>query len=148
MMIVKIRDGTEKDLTRVLQLVQELAAYEKAADQVKADIVSYQRGFADGDFQTIVAEFQDQIMGMALYYLTWSTWRGRMLYLEDLVVTDQARGQGIGQQLLDAFLNKAKELECTMVKWQVLDWNEPAIAFYEKQGATIEKDWWNVKVIF
>ncbi len=147
-MNIKIRRGLKQDLVAVLVLVKELAAYEKAADQVKVDTIHYQEGFARGDFEIIVAESNGDIIGMALYYLTWSTWRGRMLYLEDLVVAQPFRGRGVGQELLDSFISRAKDLKCTMVKWQVLDWNTPAVKFYEKQGAVIEKDWWNVKIIF
>ncbi|MEL6275632.1 MAG: GNAT family N-acetyltransferase, partial [Bacteroidota bacterium] len=82
------------------------------------------------------------------YYMTYSTRKGRMLYLEDFVVRHSERGKGIGQQLFQVFLDEAHRRECRMVKWQVLDWNTPAIKFYELQGATIESNWYNGKIIF
>ena len=87
-----------------------------------------------------------QVAGMALYYLTFSTWKGRMLYLEDFVVRQQWRGNGLGQALFDAFLARARELDCRLVKWQVLDWNVDAIRFYERQQALIEREWYNGKL--
>jgi ribosomal protein S18 acetylase RimI-like enzyme len=83
---------------------------------------------------------------MALYYMTYSTWKGRMLYLEDFVVSAGFRRYGVGQRLFDAYLRRAKALECRLVKWQVLDWNEPAINFYRKNNAIIETEWWNGKI--
>ena len=85
---------------------------------------------------------------MTLYYMTYSTWKGKMLYLEDFVVKADQRNKGIGQLLFDAFIEVAKAKKCRMVKWQVLDWNEPAIRFYEKNNATIETEWWTAKIIF
>jgi len=85
---------------------------------------------------------------MALYYMTYSTWKGRMLYLEDFVVQEAFRKAGIGQQLFDGFLQEANNKGCKLVKWQVLDWNVPAIKFYEKNKAIIEKEWWNGKILF
>ena len=147
-MKTEIRKGQYNDLQSILSLVKELADFELSGDQVTATIHDYQKGFKDGSFETLVAINESGISGMALYYLTWSTWRGKMLYLEDLVVREKERRAGIGQRLFDTFIQRAKELECTMVKWQVLDWNEPAINFYNRNGATIEKEWWNVKLIF
>ena len=143
-----VREATIEDLSRVLDLVKELAAFEKAADQVKVGLDDYIKGFQRNDYAVLLAIQDSNIVGMALYYLTWSTWRGRMLYLEDLIVTNEHRRQGIGNLLLESFIQRAHELRCNMVKWQVLDWNAPAIKFYEEKGATIEKDWWNVKIIF
>ena len=80
--------------------------------------------------------------------MTFSTWKGRMMYLEDFVVNPEYRGQGIGQQLFDSFIAEAKAQDCNLVKWQVLDWNEPAVRFYERNKATIEKEWWNGKIVF
>jgi GNAT superfamily N-acetyltransferase len=95
-----------------------------------------------------VAELNDEILGMALYYMTFSTWRGSMLYLEDFYVSENYRSAGIGQLLFDAYINEAKERGCKMVKWEVLDWNTEAIKFYERNGAVIEKQWWKGKIIF
>jgi GNAT superfamily N-acetyltransferase len=142
-----IRTAVFNDLEAILSLVQELARYEKAPDEVWVNIADYRQGFIEGIFEAIVAELDGEIAGTCVYYLTWSTWKGRMLYLEDFVVSEFHRRCGIGQALFDAFINRARELDCTLVKWQVLDWNTPALNFYRKNGALIEKDWWNGKII-
>jgi GNAT superfamily N-acetyltransferase len=142
-----LRPATPADLPHVHALVGELAEYERARDEFVATLADYERDFAAGVFEVIVAEADDgTIAGMVLYYLTYSTWKGRMLYLEDFVVGQQFRRRGIGQQLFDAFLARARELDCRLVKWQVLDWNEPALRFYERNKAIIEKEWWNGKL--
>lgn len=141
-----IRRGLDTDLQAVYNLVKELAVYEKAAHAVTATLEDYIRDFSAGIFETLVAELDGQVIGMALYYMTYSTWKGRMLYLEDFVVLPEYRQLGAGQLLFDAYLNRARELECRLVKWQVLDWNEPALAFYRKNEAIIETDWWTGKI--
>ncbi len=143
-----IRDATEADLAQIYQLVIQLAAYEDGLDQVKTTLEDYRKAFAEGVFEALVATQDGLILGTTIYYLTWSTWRGRMLYLEDFVVHSDYRGRGIGHQLFDAYLAKARAMNCTMVKWQVLDWNSPALNFYAQYDAIIEKDWWNGKIIF
>ncbi len=140
-----IRKATIEDIPAVHQLVVELAIFEKEPQAVTASISDYEEQFARGLFEIIVAEIENEIVGMMLYYDTFSTWKGKMLYLEDFVVNDKYRSQGIGSKLYDAFIAEAKNRECTMVKWQVIDWNEGAVKFYERKGATIEKQWWNVK---
>ncbi len=145
---ILIREATKDDLSQVFQLVKELALYEKAPKEVTATLLDYEEAFADDIFQALVATHDDKVVGIAVFYMTWSTWKGRMLYLEDFVVRKQFRKFGIGQKLFDAFIDRARELKCSLVKWQVLDWNEPAIAFYEKNHATIEKEWWNGKIVF
>jgi GNAT superfamily N-acetyltransferase len=147
-MLIKIRKAQQSDLSSVLQLVKELAVYENAGDQVSATIDDYKNAFKENIFESQVAEINGRIVGMTLYYMTYSTWRGKMLYLEDFVVSEAYRSQGVGQMLFDAFLEEARIKKVAMVKWQVLDWNEPAIAFYEKNKAIIEKGWWNVKIFF
>ncbi len=144
---INIRQGQATDLPAVHRLVGELAEYEKALPEFVATLADYERNFADGVFEILVAESdQGQVVGMALYYLTYSTWKGRMLYLEDFVIDASFRQHGIGQRLFDAFLQRAQELGCRLTKWQVLDWNEPAIKFYEKNKAIIEREWWNGKI--
>ncbi len=143
---VHIRQGTATDLPAVHELVRELAIFERAEPEFVATLDDYHRDFTDGVFEVIVAERQGHIVGMALYYLTYSTWKGRMLYLEDFVVREAERRLGIGQQLFDAFIARARALDCRLAKWQVLDWNEPAIQFYQKNGAIIETDWHNGKL--
>ena len=147
-MSVQIRKATQDDIPAIHDLVRELAIYEKAEQEFIASQEEYRRDFADGVFQCQVAESDDQVVGMVLYYMTYSTWKGKMMYLEDFVVREAFRQKGIGQMLFDAFLAAAKKEGCRMVKWQVLDWNAPAIAFYEKNRAIIEKEWWNGKIFF
>ncbi|MEZ4949346.1 MAG: GNAT family N-acetyltransferase [Saprospiraceae bacterium] len=143
---ILIRQAEEKDLAAILDLVRDLAIYEKAEDQLTAILEDYKKNFKEGVFEAIVAEQEGKVVGMALYYLTWSTWRGRMLYLEDFVVKEHLRGAGFGNKLFDATVQRAKDLDCFLMKWQVLDWNTPAVKFYEKKEAIIEKEWWNGKI--
>ncbi|MEL6122682.1 MAG: GNAT family N-acetyltransferase [Bacteroidota bacterium] len=147
-MNITIRPVVSADLSDVYDLVRELAIYEKALDQLKMTATDYVQYHKEGVFEAIVAEANSKIVGTCIYYLTFSTWKGKMLYLEDFVVTPELRGKGIGEQLFKGFIDIAKSTGCTMVKWQVLDWNEPAIRFYKRHGATIEKEWWNGKIIF
>lgn len=128
------------------RLVGELAIYEKAEREFTASLQDYYRDFEKGVFHILVAEESEQVIGMALYYLAYSTWKGKMLYLEDFVVQEAQRRRGVGQMLFDALAEEAKQMGCRLLKWQVLDWNSPAIAFYEKQSATIEQGWWNGKI--
>ncbi len=144
--MIKIRDAKFGDLMSIRNLVVELAVFEKAPKAVTATLEDYQRLFRAKLFQCIVAEENDKIIGIALFYDTFSTWKGHMMYLEDLVVTEKYRNKGIGGQLFDAFLAKSKEKGAVLAKWQVLDWNENAIGFYDKKGAKVEKGWWNVKI--
>lgn len=146
--MIKIRKATKNDIPTIFSLVTQLAEFEKARHKVTVNEDYYFTEFSKGTFDAIVAEKEGEIVGMCLYYMTFSTWKGRMLYLEDFIVNEKYRTQGIGQKLYDSFLAEAKKLDATMVKWQVLDWNDPAVKFYEKNGATIEKEWWNCKIIF
>lgn len=141
-----VRKGNVADLKSIHALVGELAAYENEPEAFTATLDEYRRAFTEGDFECLVAENeQKEIIGMTIHYLTYSTWKGRMLYLEDFVVKEKWRKHGVGQQLFDALFVRAEELKCVLVKWQVLDWNEPAINFYKKNNATIETEWWNGK---
>jgi N-acetylglutamate synthase-like GNAT family acetyltransferase len=145
-MEVTIRKAQKSDIPQVHELVRELAIYEKAEKEFVAPLQLYYESLESGSIQCIVAECEAKVIGMALYYLSFSTWKGRMMYLEDFVVQSAFRSHGVGQQLFDAFLADAKSQDCTLVKWQVLDWNTPAIKFYEKNKAIIEKEWWNGKI--
>lgn len=145
-MEITIRKATLADVPAMHSLVRELAIYERAEDQFVATVEEYERDFAAGIYQTIVAEAESKVVGMALYYMAYSTWKGKMLYLEDFVVYEAYRRFGIGQLLFEAFLDAARQEGCRLVKWQVLDWNEPALRFYEKNEAIIEKEWWNGKI--
>lgn len=143
-----IRKATSSDLSGIYQLVKELAIYEKEEHAVTATLDDYKKAYEDDLFGAHVAEIEGKIIGMTLYYMTFSTWKGNMLYLEDFYVTETFRSEGVGQKLFDSYLNEAKSRGCKMVKWEILDWNEKAIKFYERNGATIEKQWWDGKIIF
>ncbi|WP_235296788.1 GNAT family N-acetyltransferase [Portibacter marinus] len=142
------RKAKKEDMSAVHHLVQVLADYEKEGDAVNVDPKYYERCFEEKVFQVIVAEDQERIVGMVLYYMNFSTWKGKMMYLEDFVVLPEYRNQGVGSKLWEMWLKDSKAQGAKMVKWQVLDWNAEAIKFYERQGATIEKQWWNGKIIF
>ena len=150
---IVIRMATEADMPAIHALVHELAVYERAPEAHTATVEDYLRDFKAGIFESHVAvstdaslEKQGEIVGMIFYYMAYSTWKGRMLYLEDFVVTENYRQYGVGQMLFETFLEIARQKECRLVKWQVLDWNEPAIKFYRKNGAIIENDWYNGKI--
>ena len=141
-----LRRGTEADLPQVLALIKELAVYEKAPDAVTNTLAGMQHdGFGPAPiFGFFVLEnTEHQIIGLALFYTAYSTWKGRMLYLEDLVITEAARRGGLGRLLFDVVVAEARATGAHRMKWQVLDWNAPAINFYQKLGATIESEWLN-----
>lgn len=141
-----IRKAKSGDLPAIYSLVEELAAYANAAASVTATLADYKNDFEAGIFEAQVAESEEKIIGTAIYYMTYSTWKGRMLYLEDFVVRESHRQKGIGQLLFDRFLAEAVEKKARLVKWQVLEWNEPALSFYRKNEAIIEKNWWSAKI--
>ena len=147
-MDLRIRPGGYNDLPTIFDLVKELADYEKEPESVTALLSDYQKAFEDNKIYILVAEHQGAIVGMMVYYDAFSTWRGPMIYLEDFVVSQPYRSMGVGQQLFDAFIADAKAKGAVMVKWEVLDWNELAINFYKKNGAMIETNWWDGKIIF
>jgi len=142
---VKIRPATEADIPDIHALMFELAVYEKDPEAVFTSPEEYLEDFQKGLFESMVAEIDGKIVGMTLYFMAYSSWKGKMLYLDDFVVNAAYRRFGIGQLLYDAFMAEAKLRGCRLVKWQVLDWNEPAIQFYQKNHAIIETGWWNVK---
>lgn len=147
-MNISIRPATEADLPAIHALVYELAVYEKSPESVVTSPAEYLEDFRNGLFESQVAEADGQIVGMTLYYMAYSTWRGKMLYLDDFVVKEQYRRHGIGRLLFEAFLAEGRRRGCRLVKWQVLDWNTPALNFYEQYGTIIETDWWNGKILF
>lgn len=147
-MSITTRKATPEDLPAIHNLVRELAIYEKAEHEFVATLDDYTRDFLAGTFDAIVAEKEGRIIGMVFFYIAYSTWKGRMMYLEDFVVYEKYRRSGAGQLLFDAFLAEAKKRGCVLAKWQVLDWNEPAINFYRKNNATIEQEWYNGKIYF
>lgn len=147
---VTIRVGTRADMPQVFALVQELALYERAPEEVTNTLEKMTRdGFGPQPlFGLLVAETRGHVVGMALYYARYSTWKGKRLYLEDLIVTQDCRGRGIGKQLLNATIEAAREQNCSGLMWQVLDWNQPAIDFYARYGARFDSEWTNVHLDF
>lgn len=143
----KIREGKKEDLPAVFALIQELAAYEKAADEVSNTIEKMEEdGFGSHpvyEFYVLMLENSEEIIGTAIYYYRYSTWKGKRLYLEDYIVTESERGKGAGKLLFTKVMGKALEEDCTGMMWQVLDWNDPAINFYKKFNASIESGWYN-----
>jgi GNAT superfamily N-acetyltransferase len=146
-MQIHIRPAVEADMPAVHALVQELAFYEKAPQEVVTTPQQYAQDFRERCFDCFIADAEGQVVGLAFYFMAYSTWKGKMLYLEDLVVQEAYRGKGIGRRLFEAVLEEGRRRRCRLVKWQVLDWNEPAIAFYRTFGAVLETEWWNGKII-
>lgn len=143
---VIIRKGKKEDLPQVLELIKELAAYERAPHEVINTVEQMERdGFGQHPvYGFFVAELEGTIIGMALYYWRYSTWKGKRLYLEDIIVTEQHRGKGIGKKLFDRVMQHALDENCTGMMWQVLDWNEPAIKFYRNNyNARFDNGWVN-----
>jgi GNAT superfamily N-acetyltransferase len=143
-----IRKATSGDMPAIHALVVDLAIYEREPNAVKTSVSDFEHAFYQGIFDTFVATIDDRVIGMCLYYMTFSTWRGKCVYLEDFYVLPEFRRTGIGQQLFDRFIDESKKLGATMVKWQIIDFNDPALAFYRKNHATIETNWWNGKLFF
>lgn len=144
-MNIVIRRAEKKDCPKLLELVQELADYEKAPSEVTVSLDHFQEsGFGENPvWWGFVAEENGIIHGFALYYIRYSTWKGQALYLEDLLVTENMRGKGIGKLLFDRLIEEAKEKGFKRMCWQVLEWNEPAINFYRKYNATLDPEWVN-----
>ncbi|MDH5367078.1 MAG: GNAT family N-acetyltransferase [Cyclobacteriaceae bacterium] len=141
---MNIRKGIKKDIPRALELIIELASFEKSEDEVMTTVESMEKdGFGSNSlFEFYVAENDTEIIGIALFYYRYSTWKGRRLYLEDLVVTETERRRGVGKMLLDKLIEHAKSHDCSGVVWQVLDWNKSAIDFYKKTyNAKIDGEW-------
>ena len=149
-MEITVREAVPSDMEAVWNLIRELAIYEKAehefintVDQLTKD------GFGPNEvFDCIVAEVGSQVIGFALYYTSYSTWKGKCLYLEDFLVTEAWRGKGIGKLLFDRVFQEAKDRNFGRFEVQVLDWNEPAINFYKKYDAILDEEWLNGKIIF
>ncbi len=138
-----IRDATAADMPQVLHLIKELAKFEKESNAVdlKADDL-VRDGFGSNSlFRCFVGEVDGKIGGMALVYPRYSTWKGPALHLEDLIVTENMRGSGLGTALLSRVVKYGQELRVKRISWEVLDWNEPAISFYEQKGARVMRDW-------
>lgn len=148
--MIDIRQGKKSDLPQVLELIRELARYEKAEHEVTNTLEMMERdGFGEKPiYDFLVAEEKGKIFGLSLYYYRYSTWKGKRLYLEDLIVTESKRGLGIGKKLFDQTMDVAKEKLCTGMLWQVLDWNDPAINFYKKYKTDFDGEWINCSINF
>lgn len=147
-MSFQIRDGLITDMPSVWELIKELASFEKESNAVDLTIEDLQNdGFGKTPlFKCFVAEMQGEIVGMALFYPRYSTWKGPTIHLEDLIVTQSKRGLKIGSALYTEVIKYSHSLGVKRIEWAVLDWNEPAIAFYEKTGAVVMRDWDTVQM--
>ena len=145
MALIKIREGWKEDLPRVLELIKELALFERAPHEVTNTLEMLEEdGFGPRPvYGFFVAETSEKIIGLSLYYWRYSTWKGKRLYLEDIIVTESERGKGAGKLLFDRTMQKCLEENCTGMMWQVLEWNEPAINFYKKYGSKLDAEWVN-----
>lgn len=143
-----VRKGIKTDLPQVLGLIKELAEYEKAPLEVAVTVEEMERdGFGENPiFHFFVAESDGNIIGIALYYIKYSTWKGKCIFLEDIIVTEAFRQYGIGKKLFDEVVKVAKEMKARRMEWQVLEWNEPAIKFYKKLNANLDPEWINGKL--
>jgi GNAT superfamily N-acetyltransferase len=147
-MDVIIRKGKETDLPALLNLIFELAEFEKAPDAVTNTVEEMTRdGFGKNPaFEFFVAEYGNQVIGIALYFIKYSTWKGKGIYLDDLIVTEKFRGKGVGKKLFDQVIKVAKTINAKQLHWQVLDWNEAAIRFYKSYGASVDHEWLDCKL--
>jgi GNAT superfamily N-acetyltransferase len=146
---LSIRKAVITDVAAIHALIRELAIYELAEQEFTLSIEELERdGFGENSvYECLVAEFDGfGIVGMALFYTKYSTWKGRCLFLEDLIVTQAHRGKQVGKKLLEGLIQIAKDRNSGRLEWQVLDWNESAIAFYKKMGASIDPSWMNCKL--
>jgi GNAT superfamily N-acetyltransferase len=148
--IINIRKGEEKDLPEVLKLVKELAVFEKAPNEVTVTIAEMKNwGFGnDKIFDFFVLEKENKIVAMALYYYKYSTWKGKCLFLEDIIVTETERRNGYGKLLFDEIIKVARRDKVRRMEWQVLEWNAPAIDFYRKYHSIFDGEWVNCKLTF
>jgi len=144
-MDTQLRFAVKEDCPRLLELIHELAVYEKMPEEVTVTLAEFESaGFGENPvWKAFVAESDQGIQGFALYYTRYSTWKGCRLYLEDFIVTESMRGKGLGKLLFERVMQEAKDGNYNGMSWQVLDWNEPAIHFYNKYAAQIESGWLN-----
>lgn len=145
-----IRKAERKDCSRIMELVRELALFEKAPEQVTVTQQHFEEsGFGDNPvWWGYVAEHEGNIVAAAIYYIRYSTWKGQRMYLEDIIVNEAYRGKGIGTMLFEKLIEEAKEKKFTGMMWQALDWNTPALDFYKKFGASFDEGWVNCHLDF
>lgn len=150
MVDIKIRKGTKEDLPQVLGLVKELAVYERAPNEVEVTVEEMQDwGFGkDHIFEFFVAEDGSKIVGISLYYYKYSTWKGKCLFLEDIIVTENYRRYGLGSKLFNEVARVAKQQKVRRMEWQVLEWNVTALNFYKKYEANFDDEWVNCKLTY
>ena len=147
-MSMNIRRAVKEDCPRLLELIQELAVYEKTPDEDSVTLEHFEAsGFGENPvWWAFVAEENGIVNGFALYYIRYSTWKGQRMYLEDILVTENSRGKGLGKLLMDRLIEEAKEKRFNAIVWQVLEWNEPAINFYKKYNADFDPEWINCSI--
>jgi ribosomal protein S18 acetylase RimI-like enzyme len=153
-MTVTVRRAEKEDCPRLLELVQELAIFERAPEEVTVSLDHFiKSGFGQAPVwwgfvavQKTLGRAGEEILGFALYYIRYSTWKGQRMYLEDILVTSKARGQGIGGLLMDRLITEAREKKFSGIAWQVLNWNEQAIRFYKKYKAKFDQEWVNCSI--
>lgn len=144
-MNINIRKATSEDLSAIYGLIKELALFEKEPNEPTVSLEQFSKDFGQL-FQCLVAEKEQEVVGIALYFFGYSTWKGKLLYLDDLVVKEKYRQNKIGSQLFNHLMQIAKAENAGQVRWQVLDWNEPAIKMYKKINADFYTDWWTCKL--
>lgn len=146
--MITIRRANRNDCAPLLELITELAVYEKAPDAVTVTLAHFEEsGFGENPvWWAFAAEEDGVVLGFALYYIRYSTWKGQRMFLEDLLVTDAARGKGIGKLLFDALIVEARAKKLNGIVWQVLEWNEPAINFYKKMDTHFDAEWINCSI--
>jgi GNAT superfamily N-acetyltransferase len=144
-MEIKIRKAVKEDCPRLLELIRELAEFERAPEQVTVNLAHFENsGFGQNPvWWSFVAEVDGRVEGFALYYVRYSTWKGQAMYLEDILITQTMRGKGLGKMLFDRLIVEAKEKKWSRIIWQVLDWNEPAMKFYKKYDTKFDGEWVN-----
>jgi GNAT superfamily N-acetyltransferase len=148
-MDITIRKAIATDCPRMMELIQELAVYEKEPDAVTVSMEHFvESGFGAAPvWCAFVAEMDGRVQGFALYYIRYSTWKGQRMYLEDLLVTEALRGRGAGRLLMERLIEECHQKKYSGLVWQVLEWNEPAIRFYEKLGnVRFDKEWINCSI--
>ncbi|MCU0375491.1 MAG: GNAT family N-acetyltransferase [Chitinophagaceae bacterium] len=145
---ITIREAVRSDCNRLLELVYELAVYEKAPEEVTVSLEHFEEsGFGPKSvWWAFVAEANGMVVGFALYYIRYSTWKGQRMYLEDILITESWRGKGLGRLLFDRLIEEAKARKLSGMVWQVLDWNEPAISFYKKYNCNFDAEWINCSI--